>query len=270
MFMLLKALSGASITTRQLAQSDTPTLHQEWVERYGRTLKYDHFFRLSRLYTMNTKALNHILTNNNVYQRPPHWCYLLSLIVRPGIFVTEEDVHRRQLRNIWAEAAANGPVRLDAVSGLNRATLDIIGLAGFNYTFNSLNAERPAELATAFTAVMPLLRGAAEAVVLDVYRPAVHDVTVPLRNCNIEGQDWVRGSAGQHELSKPSVVDQMRGASTVPQSSNAQYWHLSGKAVVWVDDFTEKRLSGHVMDSTGVQYPSRVQQARDHAGLNAH
>ncbi|KAJ6549830.1 cytochrome P450, partial [Mycena capillaripes] len=161
---------------RELGWSDGAGLQENWVNLYGRTLKYPHFFGFSRLYTVDSKALNHVLTNPNIYQRPPHAQYLLSLIVGPGILVTEEDVHRRQnpafgppqikeltsifveksleLRNIWAAAAANGPVRLDAVSWLTRATLDIIGLAGFNYSFDSLSAERPTELATAFAAIM--------------------------------------------------------------------------------------------------------------------
>ncbi|KAJ6533502.1 cytochrome P450 [Mycena capillaripes] len=165
---------------RELGRSDGAGLQENWVSIYGRTLKYRHFFGLSRLYTLDTKALNHVLTNHHIYQRPPHSRYLLSLIVGPGVLVTEKDVHRRQrrvmnpafgppqikeltpifveksleLRNMWASAAANGPVRLDAVSWLSRATLDIIGLAGFNYSFDSLSAERPAELATAFAAIM--------------------------------------------------------------------------------------------------------------------
>jgi hypothetical protein len=61
-------------------------------------------------------------------------------------------------------------MRLDVLSWLNKTTLDIIGLAGllgfdsyiinltgisgFDYSFNSLNTERPTELATAFGATM--------------------------------------------------------------------------------------------------------------------
>jgi hypothetical protein len=73
-----------------------------------------------------------------------------------------------QLRNIWASQAVNGMVRMDALSWLNKATLDIIGLAGqytsffpwpsltgtgFNYNFNSLGSEHPTELANASSAI---------------------------------------------------------------------------------------------------------------------
>jgi hypothetical protein len=75
-----------------------------------------------------------------------------------------------QLRNIWTSQAVDGTVRVNALSWLNKATLDIIGLAGhyspvvnlwpsltstgFNYNFNSLSTERPTELATAFSDVI--------------------------------------------------------------------------------------------------------------------
>ncbi|EEB98532.1 hypothetical protein MPER_01938, partial [Moniliophthora perniciosa FA553] len=48
--------------------------------------------------------------------------------------------------------AENGEVRLDALSWLSRMTLDVIGLAGFNYTFSSLSG-KPNELNEAFRAL---------------------------------------------------------------------------------------------------------------------
>ncbi|KAJ7908575.1 cytochrome P450 [Mycena leptocephala] len=167
---------------RELWQEDSITLQEQWVKMYGRTLKFPDLFSLSRLYTTDTKALNHFLTNYNIYQRPSGSRHILSQIVGPGILVTEADVHRRQrktmnpafgaaqireltpifvaksleLRNIWAAQAVNGTLtlRVDALSWLSKATLDIIGLAGFNYDFNSLSAEHPTELATAFFATI--------------------------------------------------------------------------------------------------------------------
>ncbi|TFY74075.1 hypothetical protein EWM64_g9937, partial [Hericium alpestre] len=51
-----------------------------------------------------------------------------------------------QLHDIWnAEIAqaelTNGKAKMDVLSWLNKATLDVIGLAGFNYAFNALNAD---------------------------------------------------------------------------------------------------------------------------------
>ncbi|KAJ7658457.1 cytochrome P450, partial [Mycena rosella] len=68
-----------------------------------------------------------------------------------GIFV-ENSI---QLRDIWAvQAAKNGGiVRVEVFSWLSKATLDIIGLARFNYKINALGAQsedEPNELAAAF------------------------------------------------------------------------------------------------------------------------
>ncbi|KAF7358404.1 hypothetical protein MVEN_00890600 [Mycena venus] len=170
-----------------------PALHEKWVQMYGRTLKYPFFFGLSRLYTSDSRALNHFLTNHNIYQRPEPNTYLLSLIVGPGVLVTEGDVHRRQrkimnpafgpqqireltpifvtksveLRDIWMSQAASGSAQIDAVSWLNKTTLDIIGLAGFGYRFDSLSAKKPTELAAAFAVT---INAVASLSVLDTVR----------------------------------------------------------------------------------------------------
>ncbi|KAJ7042055.1 cytochrome P450 [Mycena alexandri] len=154
--------------------------HEQWVQQYGPTIKFRGVFRSTRLYTTDTKAVNHFLTNTNIYEKPAHARYNLSRIVGPGVLVAEGDVHRRQrkimnpafgvpqireltgifvdksneLRDIWADQAArSATVHLDALSWLNRTTLDIIGLAGFNHDFNSLASENQSELAAAFSTI---------------------------------------------------------------------------------------------------------------------
>ncbi|KAJ7078321.1 hypothetical protein B0H15DRAFT_789063, partial [Mycena belliarum] len=66
-----------------------------------------------------------------------------------------------QLRDMWAAEAARagGVARLEVVSWLNKVTLDIIGLAGFNYPINSFGArvaDRPDELSEAFSRLFKL------------------------------------------------------------------------------------------------------------------
>jgi len=52
------------------------------------------------------------------------------------------------------ECSANKETEIDVLKWLSRTTLDVIGLAGFNYKFNALNAEEtPNELSTAFNSV---------------------------------------------------------------------------------------------------------------------
>ncbi|KAJ7235241.1 cytochrome P450 [Mycena rebaudengoi] len=149
------------------------SLQQEWVHQYGRTFRINGFFGLSQLYTRDTKAIAHILSNSYVYQKSVIARYNLGRIVGPGVLVVEEDVHKQQrkimnpafgvpqireltgifieksiqLRDVWlGEAVKNDGVgNVDVLSWLSKATLDIIGLAGgflhvgFNYKFNTLD-----------------------------------------------------------------------------------------------------------------------------------
>ncbi|KAJ7036954.1 cytochrome P450 [Mycena alexandri] len=169
---------------KELTKEDSTALQEQWVREYGRTLRVGDLFGRAKLYTMDTKAIDHFLAQSEGYQRPLVSKYLLSRIVGPGLLVAEGDAHKQQrrimspafgtpqvreltplfldkaieLRDIWAErtATGSGVTRVDGLSWLSKATLDIIGLAGFSYHFNSLRSQQPTELrvATAFSAVM--------------------------------------------------------------------------------------------------------------------
>ncbi|TFK70387.1 cytochrome P450 [Pluteus cervinus] len=79
-----------------------------------------------------------------------------------------------ELRDIWLHTADSrpGPVppRIDALSWLARATLDVIGLAGFGYTFNSLISDRD-ELAEAFSIIFSTARKFRVMTILQVWFP---------------------------------------------------------------------------------------------------
>ncbi|KAF7369408.1 hypothetical protein MVEN_00269900 [Mycena venus] len=185
LFSPLRHLPGPKCTNffygnlKEIGESANAALREQWVQEYGPTLRYRGLFGMTRLYTHDTKALNHFLTHSNIYQKPEGTRYNLSRIVGPGVLVVEGDIHRQQrkimnpafgapqvreltpifvekameLRDIWASQAAKSSsgVRVDVLSWLNKATLDIIGLAGFNYEFNSLASKTPTELAAAFS-----------------------------------------------------------------------------------------------------------------------
>ncbi|KAJ7885368.1 cytochrome P450 [Mycena leptocephala] len=174
---------------KDIWKAENSVLHEQWVQEYGSTLKYKGFFGLTRLYTTDTKALNHFLTNSNIYQKPMPARYSLSRIVGPGILVAEGEAHRQQrkimnpafgapqireltgifvqksveLRDILAsQMTQSGTTRIDILTWLSKATLDIIGLAGkfsffsatgFNYNFNSLASENQTELGAAFSTI---------------------------------------------------------------------------------------------------------------------
>jgi len=170
---------------KEIFAADNSVLQERWVQEYGHTIKYSVQFGTMRLFTMDTKALNHVLTNSYDYQKPFVTRYNLGRIVGPGVLVVEEDKHRQQrrimnpafgpaqirelteifirkaiqLRDIWMavaikEAGSVGTTRIDAVSWLSRTTLDIIGLAGFNYKFDALSENsKPNELNQAFATI---------------------------------------------------------------------------------------------------------------------
>ncbi|KAJ7486941.1 cytochrome P450 [Mycena latifolia] len=156
-------------------------IEDRWVEDHGPTIKLNGILGASDLYTQDTKALQRILSSTHIYHKPSVIRFSLERLVGPGILVVEGDVHKQQrkimnpafgapqirqltgifvdksiqLRDIWAaEAARNGgTARVEITSWLSRATLDIIGLAGFNYQINALGAQSqdaPDELAAAF------------------------------------------------------------------------------------------------------------------------
>ncbi|KAF9036827.1 cytochrome P450 [Panaeolus papilionaceus] len=186
---------------REIYEAENSVLHEKWVEEYGTTITYKSFFGMRRLYTTDTKAINHILMNSYTYQKPGAARYQLSQILGSGVLVVEEDKHKQQrrimnpafgaaqiremtdifvekaielvpkMRDIWAieSAKEGGKGRIDVLSWLGRMTLDVIGLAGFNYKFNALTTDpENNELNRAFStifksntsfSVIPIIRG---------------------------------------------------------------------------------------------------------------
>lgn len=165
---------------KEIWEAENSVLHEQWVAKYGSTIRYKGVLGLTRLYTMDTKALNHVLMNGYDYQKPAPSRYSLSEILGAGVLVTEGDKHKQQrkvmnpafgqsyirelteifvdkslqLRDIWAAKIAeqNGVVRLDILPWLSRMTLDVIGRAGFAYDFGALtDNSKPNELSEAFS-----------------------------------------------------------------------------------------------------------------------
>ncbi|EIN07525.1 cytochrome P450 [Punctularia strigosozonata HHB-11173 SS5] len=175
-----------------LNTGDSALLQDSWLKEYGTTLKVGAFFRRDRLCTVDPRALNHILTHSADYQKPSLGRDILSRVVGEGLLLAEGDAHRRQrrvmnpgfgpaqvrgltsifidkatqLRDAWLSelqgTGGTGPVRLDALSWLSRATLDMIGLAGFDYHFESLEDEggKPNELHEAMATMLSASSGA--------------------------------------------------------------------------------------------------------------
>ncbi|KAF9480874.1 cytochrome P450 [Pholiota conissans] len=170
---------------RELFSSDSSAVQQKWTEKYGKTIKYKGIMGITRLYTTDLKAVNHFLVNTQTYQKPAAAIYNLTRILGEGVLVVEGDAHKLQrkllnpafgpqqirelteifveksiqLRDRWIEEILKQtgkeseglPAKIDGLSWLSRTTLDVIGLAGFNYKFDSLtDSPEKNELSEAF------------------------------------------------------------------------------------------------------------------------
>ncbi|KAF7331474.1 Cytochrome P450 [Mycena kentingensis (nom. inval.)] len=186
----LRFLPGPPRTSGPWLLGDVPALVKEedtamferWVATYGPTLRCHGLFGSFVLYTMDDKALQHVLSHPEVYEKGPGVRKMLTRVVGPGLLVVEGQQHRQQrkimnpafgpahirvltpiflgkaaeLRDIWlSQVDASGCARVDALNWLSKCTLDIISLAGFNYPLNSLasSGEDENELASAFETI---------------------------------------------------------------------------------------------------------------------
>ncbi|KAJ3514176.1 hypothetical protein NLJ89_g2524 [Agrocybe chaxingu] len=167
---------------KQILEAEDMIEQQKWVEEYGPTFKFKGFAGMNRLYTTDPKALNHIFMNNMIYQKPDAVRHNLRTILGNGLVVVEGEKHRQQrkimnpafgpaqiremvgifidkgveLRDILLEESKKeqNHGQIDVLYWLSKTTLDVIGLAGFDYKFNALTSEpEHDELHQAFTVI---------------------------------------------------------------------------------------------------------------------
>ena len=53
--------------------------------------------QMNRLYTTDTKVLNHILMNSGLYEKPEPMRYNVGQILGSGLLVVEGDKHKQQV-----------------------------------------------------------------------------------------------------------------------------------------------------------------------------
>ncbi|KAL4242390.1 Cytochrome P450 superfamily protein [Abortiporus biennis] len=162
--------------------ADELELQEEWIAEYGHTLSYQGFLGIRRLYTIDTRAVHHVLAHPE-YQKPSIARKNLARLAGNGLLIAEGEQHRQQrkvmnpafgptqlreltgifvskaiqLRDIWVNQVIStgfSSARVDVLADIGRATLDVIGLAGFNYDFGALNEDDgPNELKQAFETI---------------------------------------------------------------------------------------------------------------------
>ncbi|KAJ7258932.1 cytochrome P450 [Mycena rebaudengoi] len=174
------------IVGNYLDMVDEAPVTTRWREEFGPHFQFRDLLNKRELYTSDIKAINHIVTNTNLYGKGPVAIRSLKSLVGNGIISVEGDPHKQQrkllnpafgtaqirrLTEIFVErslqlrevlsreitkSAATGDrkdsVRIEVAAWVRRATLDMIGHAGFNYQFNALKPQgKPSELDQAFT-----------------------------------------------------------------------------------------------------------------------
>ncbi|OSC98518.1 cytochrome P450 [Trametes coccinea BRFM310] len=183
----LRALPGPPSPSRIFGYAwhfwttDPTELHEEWVSRYGRTLQY-RILSYRCLFTMDTKALGHILVKDDVYQKPRQVRSFVAQMLGNGTVLSEGEQHRRQKRvvnpafgslqirgftDLFLSKASQlrdilslevtrhrGVAQVDLYEWVHRMTLDVIGEAAFSYNIGTLSIDRkPNELCDAFRMV---------------------------------------------------------------------------------------------------------------------
>ncbi|KZP28280.1 cytochrome P450 [Athelia psychrophila] len=146
-------------------------MHEKWFE-YGSTYKFHGILNLYVICTKDSRALAHILSHTDIYQKSAETRRSLSRVFGEGLLTAEGDQHKRQrkvmnpafgpaqvraLTGVFTEKAtmlrdrisellspghAEG-TRVNVLSWLSKTTLDVIGEAGFNYRFNALDPSAP-------------------------------------------------------------------------------------------------------------------------------
>ncbi|KAJ7242950.1 cytochrome P450 [Mycena rebaudengoi] len=137
-----------------------------WREEFGPNFLFSTLFNKKELYTSDIKAISHITSNATIYKKGPVSIRLLTVLFGKGILSVEDDEHRKQadtkangdicgaihpgtLRDLWFREIKAGKdskqigddknmARIEVSHWLDRATLDMIGHAGFNYQFDAL------------------------------------------------------------------------------------------------------------------------------------
>ncbi|KAG9036108.1 hypothetical protein FRB95_009896 [Tulasnella sp. JGI-2019a] len=157
-------------------------VHEEWVAQYGPTFQFRGIDLSRQFFTLDPKAIAHILNHSYDYPKPPAIRDGLTRLLGKGVLVVECDDHRRQrrimnpcfgiaqirelmpifyaksfqLRDMWMSKISeqSGAAEIDALQGISRTTLDIIGLAGFSYDFKAVVEGETNELAIALNELL--------------------------------------------------------------------------------------------------------------------
>ncbi|PKY44217.1 cytochrome P450, partial [Rhizophagus irregularis] len=169
-----ESLLYGNLKTLMTEESGVPQLR--WIKKYGNVIKYHGLFNKPILLIADIKLVQEITLNKPYDFIKPFNASGISLIGR-GLVFAEGDNHKRQrkmsnpaftysnvkemvpsfirigstLKGLIEEKINSGETNINLTPYISKATLDVIGLVGFNYEFNSLTSQN--ELAIAYDSV---------------------------------------------------------------------------------------------------------------------
>ncbi|KAJ7767227.1 cytochrome P450 [Mycena metata] len=159
---------------------DDPYMTWKWRNTFGATFQFKSLLNVRELYTADTVALEHIVRNNFIYQKRATLQNSNNTLAGQGLLGVEGETHKRQrrvmnpafgtaqirgmmeifleksveLRDVWTRKIGDNSksTRIDILDWLSKMTLDVIGQAGFDYQFDSLNPDKkPNEIHETFS-----------------------------------------------------------------------------------------------------------------------
>ncbi|CAE6464609.1 unnamed protein product [Rhizoctonia solani] len=139
---------------KRIFAAPNSVIHEAWLKEYGSTLTYRGFLSSYRLFTVDPRALSYIMSQPGSFPKPENVRRNLADVLGEGLLFSEGETHKRQLRDTWLsliKSGSEGHAVIDVLSWLSRATLDIIGVAGFDYEFSALDGNDEDELSKAFS-----------------------------------------------------------------------------------------------------------------------
>ncbi|KAI0267583.1 cytochrome P450 [Russula aff. rugulosa BPL654] len=151
----------------KVQETDSTCLQEEWVRTYGHVLKFQSLLWQQKLLAVDPVAISYVLQNSDSFQKSELLRFGLGVFIGKGLICVEGPQHKKQnpafgpaqvrkftslfleksleLRDIWVDLLSkssrkDGKKSFDVCMWLNKVTLDIIGLAGFNYAFDTLHS----------------------------------------------------------------------------------------------------------------------------------
>lgn len=194
-----------------LDPSISPKVHQVYIKRYGRSIRIRGLGPWDeRLLTLDPLSVSHVLKNSTIYEKPWQSRKLITSLIGCGMLGAEGQVHKRhrrvatpafsiqnlralvplvfqkgsQLKDRWMEMAIqaeessqNSEIKVDVCHWINRATFDVIGLAGFDYNFNAIQDESN-ELFRAYKDMfeVAISQGRLMRTIISIYAPFVNQI----------------------------------------------------------------------------------------------